>query len=490
MPRLSRPSRAAQPQDTSPLIYEPVSHPLTPSAQHALRNLAQTHSLSKLQAHIQAANGAITEMAGEINDRLIHKEEFVRRRRQRGAGADEHDTQLEGLREVVRGMTAEMEVSTRKLVDVETQTRDIEDALRELGNDEVMRGAAPRWGGNATQQATRRRRRRGGARRDNTEDGGIVDSDADEDEEMLSLEETEEQEQDAGLMKIFKKNVHGKKERFDALPKRQKYTTNNNYIGFKRIVHDALNPGEDAPPVPHADTWFPATPHSSTSRPSTSSGQVTASQGTGPGGTQTQRSNGTAMVPGDVESDDDIAIAREKVSLKCPITLLPFRHPVTSTKCPHSFEREAVMDMISQSAARLGGRRRGEGVQAVKCPVCEQMLTKNDFFTDQILIRRIKRSQQAELNPEEEDDDDDEIQDDEGEGDESVMSIRARNGLAPSHRKVPGPVHTGKEVELDEGSGTRPNGRDGDRNEDEVEVEVEDESEIQNPQDDDDIMEE
>ena len=87
----------------------------------------------------------------------------------------------------------------------------------------------------------------------------------------------------------------------------------------------------------------------------------------------------------DEDDDDDIAIAREKTSLKCPITLLPFRVPVTSRKCPHSFEKEAIFGMISQSSARLGGaggRRRGDGgfagpgdrgVQAVKCPVCEQV---------------------------------------------------------------------------------------------------------------------
>ncbi len=57
------------------------------------------------------------------------------------------------------------------------------------------------------------------------------------------------------------------------------------------------------------------------------------------------------------------------------------------------------------------------------------MLTKNDFYTDQLLIRRVKRAQQAELHPDGEDDDDDEIQDGEGEGgDESVMSIRRPRG--------------------------------------------------------------
>lgn len=136
---------------------------------------------------------------------------------------------------------------------------------------------------------------------------------------------------------------------------RSRYATHNNYVGFKRIVHDALHPGDDAPPVPHPDTWFPESPHAS------NSGQA-----------RTRNARNHHQTDADL-SDDDIAIAREKTSLKCPITLLPFRDPVTSKKCPHSFEKEAILSMISQSGARVGGMRRGEGERAVKCPVCEQV---------------------------------------------------------------------------------------------------------------------
>lgn len=138
-----------------------------------------------------------------------------------------------------------------------------------------------------------------------------------------------------------------------------RYATHNNYIGFKRIVHDALHPGEDAPPVPHADTWFPEYPHA------TGSDDPTARN--------TRNRSGAGGGPSADDSDDDIAIEREKTSLKCPITLLPFKDPVTSKKCPHSFEKEAILSMISQSGARVGGIRRGEGERAVKCPVCEKV---------------------------------------------------------------------------------------------------------------------
>jgi len=126
------------------------------------------------------------------------------------------------------------------------------------------------------------------------------------------------------------------------------YTTNNCYIGFKRIVHDALNPGDDAPPLPNPSTWFPADP---ALHPSTN--------------TRTRAHANNA------DADDDLAIASERISIKCPLTLLPYKDPVTSTKCPHSFEKSAILDMIARSAGRVGGER------AVKCPVCE--MVRNTF---------------------------------------------------------------------------------------------------------------
>lgn len=94
---------------------------------------------------------------------------------------------------------------------------------------------------------------------------------------------------------------------------------------------------------------------------------------------------------------DDIAIERERISLKCPLTLLPFRDPVTSTKCPHSFEREAIEGMIASSAttapAPAGSRARR--VRSVKCPVCSEVLTAADLRSDPVLLRRVRRAEAA-----------------------------------------------------------------------------------------------
>ena len=99
--------------------------------------------------------------------------------------------------------------------------------------------------------------------------------------------------------------------------------------------------------MPHASTWFPSEspdPSHPTTRAAAAAGDA-------------------------IEDDDDLAVASERVSIKCPLTLLPMKEPVTSQKCPHSFEKGAILDMINRSDITLEGSGR-RGVKALKCPVC------------------------------------------------------------------------------------------------------------------------
>ena len=134
------------------------------------------------------------------------------------------------------------------------------------------------------------------------------------------------------------------------------YAANNDYIGFKRTIHDALHPGDDAPPMPNASTWFPESPR-----------------------TVNTTTRNAGRQPAGADDDDDVDVLSERISIKCPITLVPMKDPVTSTKCPHSFERSAILDMLDRSAIRVGGsNRRGvqDGQKAVQCPVCEMVWTR------------------------------------------------------------------------------------------------------------------
>jgi hypothetical protein len=61
------------------------------------------------------------------------------------------------------------------------------------------------------------------------------------------------------------------------------------------------------------------------------------------------------------EADEDMVVAREVVSYKCPLTKQYFEDPVTSSVCGHSFSKEAIYDVIHTQTVGRNGR--------IKCPV-------------------------------------------------------------------------------------------------------------------------
>ena len=135
-----------------------------------------------------------------------------------------------------------------------------------------------------------------------------------------------------------------------------RYSQHNDYVGFKKIVHDARYPEDQAPPLPHSSTWFPKESPDPTN-PSSRSAEATPNEA--------------------IEDDDeDLVVEAERISIKCPLTLLPMKVPVTSQKCKHSFEKEAILSMINASEVSVGGSgRRGvqDGKKAMKCPVCSEV---------------------------------------------------------------------------------------------------------------------
>ena len=124
----------------------------------------------------------------------------------------------------------------------------------------------------------------------------------------------------------------------------------NDYRQFKQVVHDAQHPGDDAPPVPRARTWFP---------------EENANQGSS---SRRRRNNTTDNTSNADDSDDDIVISRATTNLKCPLTLRIFEEPFTSNKCKHTFEKKAILEYIQNSGthfANPGQPRRG--AKQAKC---------------------------------------------------------------------------------------------------------------------------
>lgn len=132
--------------------------------------------------------------------------------------------------------------------------------------------------------------------------------------------------------------------------------TNNDYKGFKQTVHDAMHPEDDAPPVPHASTWFP------------DDGRVSSRSKRLGGGGENAKSESE-------EDDDDVIIASATTNLKCPLTLQLFVEPYSNNVCKHSFEKEAIISYhrdnavaFIQASQRRGPRPQGQGPRQVNCP--------------------------------------------------------------------------------------------------------------------------
>lgn len=148
-----------------------------------------------------------------------------------------------------------------------------------------------------------------------------------------------------------------------------------------------MNP-VNAPPVPHHSTWFPA--EDRTAKVNTADAK------------RRRAMVDEAKVEALSDSDDDLEIAAEVQSLKCPLTLQILKEPFSNTTCPHTFEKYAITEYYNENAraeVQATGRRRAEpvGPKTITCPVpgCVARLDIKDFFDDQILLRKVKRMQAA-----------------------------------------------------------------------------------------------
>ncbi|KAL8896783.1 MAG: hypothetical protein Q9207_007539 [Kuettlingeria erythrocarpa] len=83
--------------------------------------------------------------------------------------------------------------------------------------------------------------------------------------------------------------------------------------------------------------------------------------------------------------------------------------PLTSTLCPHSFEKSAILDMLDASRERTATNEK-----AMKCPECEVMLSVATLKQDPVLVRKIRRIEAQERREMEQDASDDDDDDDGG----------------------------------------------------------------------------
>lgn len=140
---------------------------------------------------------------------------------------------------------------------------------------------------------------------------------------------------------------------------------NNDYKGFKTAVHEALHPGDDAPPLPRASKWFPQ------DRINTSN-TLSRRQGEG-----SHDANGEDSE----ESDEEIYISRTKTDFKCPLSLQRFQEPYTNKICKHTYEKRYIIEYINEQGLfftqnhTTGEKSKEKQVQCVQVG-CDKVISR------------------------------------------------------------------------------------------------------------------
>lgn len=380
---------------TTQAPYEKPLFTLNPEAQRALADLTRKHNLKQLDAKFENAGAVIMNSAAEINERLNNKEVAGKKFRQRQQQPQSQSQQqqgnadaeaavaaveadLEQMRAKVESMTKRMEEGMRKMIDGRLAVEQMKESVAFAA--ETARAEASTQ---ASTLATRSqaRKRRGGD--DEDEDG---ENGEEEYQDFTPTDPSGGTQAVASVSEAWMRKLDDEKIRYQSLSLGQRYAKNNEYIQFKSLVHSSRFPDGEVE-LPHASAWF------------TENGAAPQPAVTGAGA--------------DEDDDDDIQIQRTKTSTKCPLTLQEFRDPVTSSKCKHSFEASAIMEMIKNSKELVGAKPAGRGKttggeKAVRCPVpsCDHMLTKNDLHKDKTIMYHIARLQRAQRLEEEDDEDD------------------------------------------------------------------------------------
>ncbi|KAI9742978.1 MAG: hypothetical protein M1818_003273 [Claussenomyces sp. TS43310] len=406
---------AASPRSSDLPPYQPPAHPLTASHQRKLADISASRDYSKYKKHLEVAIKNITNCTAESNDRLYDaKQTWSKQMEKREAAggdlqigdAEERASQrVADLEDKVKLLTENAEKALRDLIDYRDEMAQQENMLRAV-SDEAMTFAVSRLHTKrrgADGAGAAKKRHRAEVDDDSAADDGDSDADFEAEEDEVDNEEDPEaaavHAAKLGPTQLLQKAKADYLATYTARTMRTRYAENNDYKGFKQVVHDAQHPGANAPPLPHARTWFASEEADTTAHPPA---------------TRHRRQAARTDHIGNDDDDDDIQFAGAVSDLKCPLTLQTFREPYSNRICNHTFEKSAIIAFHRENAAALpdasqGGRRgrQPQGPKVLRCPQhgCEAMLELKDFYDDQMILRQVKRAAAAQAAAEMEDDD-------------------------------------------------------------------------------------
>ena len=364
--------------------YQPPSAPLNARAIQSLNTLPTKQDLAGLKSHGRKAPERLTEAVADINEQLLVRREDLAKARARADRAAEQgdgedgaerrewaageEAQARVMEDAVKELTGKIEEAVRAGIDAQARVEAGERAIEQVAS-QVARGEG-RLEAGATQSTLGASQFRSGRLEDGDDgeagsQGGGMGAMA-----LLQLKAQEfeaEYARQSMRMRCVKLCFPCKTERF--LTERSRYASHNDYASFKKSLHQAQHSGRDeaAPPLPHARTWFPSE-NGDDDVSDTADRDATGAQSSRRG-TSKRAGRAAAADPIQDDSESDVETTAVNVNIKCPLTLLPMKDPVTSTKCPHSFEREAILDMMKHTGSM---RPRGTPqLNAMKCPCCE-----------------------------------------------------------------------------------------------------------------------
>lgn len=395
------PSSSASRPHNLPAYEKPIAVLNAESQQKLEALLKSNKTIERLQKHLAEAAKLIIDSGGEIGDKLRERNAYLRTRRGKRERATndgrqnlDNDTEiraqeesLQVMEDKVERMTKRMDATLRKTIDGFNGVENLDQAIKELSRtsatarQERSEHQSEPW---SQQQDVQQSISEGIA--DNTEGNEFMASQANVTQITNSTQPPQPPAAATpALQPLFSETLERLHDQYTALSLSARYADHPDYASFKKVTHDAKY-GDDGPSVPHKNSWFAS---------------EEGRRAPAPGVTGSRAAANAADVEKMDESDDsDIAIARIRISTRCPLTLLEFKDPVTSRACNHSYERSAIMDMIrgQRPPTRARNVPLPEGwVPAVQCPVagCDMQVTQAVLEHDAVLVRRIKRIQRA-----------------------------------------------------------------------------------------------
>lgn len=405
------------------LEFEPQSQEtsLSREAVILLRELTKQHQsdLTKLNEHLAKAVEYLSSTVAQVNDRAREERTDHRKKLNRLAKENENEPEderegYEDFQHKVDALTKKMDISVRRLVDDRIWMSSVPDALSHVVSKSASAADTTIQQGTPSTQTTNRTTQR--SILDDSDDESALLNDEPNMTESQALAPPNPAKTPTSLLQAAF-STHDTKWRHKTLT--EKYADDNDYKGFYRMVYDAKNGDSDTvPPMPHHSMWFAVEEGRTTNQTTSTTNGLNPSQRQRNTQSQNEETNE------DEEGESDIEIASERLRITCPITLAPFREPLASTKCPHAYEKSAILSMlqtttdhvplttdqlielsqIPQSGAGRAQRQKREKemkTPQIKCPECSVPITQADLRPDPVLLRKVNRILEAQRRKEE-----------------------------------------------------------------------------------------